>query len=109
MELNKRNLERLGRLLRAAANEIRKLTAEPQPASLDESRQARCEAVIRRVMQIKKRLSVRELKDRTNYQRVGIAMWEKSLESLVQGGEVRVHEEPSTAGRIKRIVTLERL
>lgn len=58
-----------------------------------ETRDARCEAKIRKVMRAKKRPPLFDLKRATNYSRVGIAAWEPCLTALVRGGELRLVEE----------------
>jgi hypothetical protein len=55
-----------------------------------DTRQAKCEAAIRKVMQAKRRRTIRELQRATNANRVGISQWKKCLDALVTGGEVRL-------------------
>lgn len=55
-----------------------------------DTRQARCEANIRKVMNAVRRISVRDLKTKTNAYRSGIQAWEKSLDALVKNLEVRI-------------------
>jgi hypothetical protein len=64
-----------------------------------ETRQARCEQTIRKVMRGRRRLTVRQLRQSTNYRRFGIGLWDKSLASLVRAGEMRI-EETDTGKRI---------
>lgn len=69
-----------------------------------ETRGARCEAAIRKVVTGRRRMTVRELKQRTNYKRFGIGLWDKSLQGLVKAGEVRIQE--SDVGR-KTVILLK--
>lgn len=64
-----------------------------------ETRQARCEAAIRKAMRSRRRVSVRELKRITSANRVGLGTWENSLKCLVQAREVRVEADKDRAGR----------
>lgn len=68
-----------------------------------ETRSARCEAAIRKVIRGKRRVSIRELRQRTNYKRFGIGLWDMSLAALVKAGEVRIEE----AGR-SRLAILQK-
>jgi hypothetical protein len=55
-----------------------------------ETRNARCEATIRKVMRARRKLTKYELKQKTNYSRFGIGPWEESLKALIRAGELRV-------------------
>lgn len=73
-----------------------------------ETRQARCEAAIRKVLRARRRVTVNELRKLTNYRRVGIGTWDKSLKALEQGGELRVEDKANASGRaVRRVVLLK--
>jgi hypothetical protein len=55
-----------------------------------ETRGARCEAGIRKVMRARRNVTLRELRKLTNANRYGIGLWDKALQSLTKAGEVRV-------------------
>ncbi len=55
-----------------------------------ETRQARCEAVIRKVMRAWRKMTLRQLRARTNATRYGLGLWDKALTALALAGEVRI-------------------
>ena len=57
-----------------------------------ETRQARCEASIRKVVRGRRKISVRELRRKTNYTRWGLGLWDKALQALTKAGEMRLAE-----------------
>jgi hypothetical protein len=71
-----------------------------------ETRNARCEATIRKVMRARRKLDMGDLKRKTNYNRFGIGPWEDSLKALARGGEVRIAEERTKMGGVKKTVIL---
>lgn len=58
-----------------------------------ETRDARCEAKIRKVMRSKRRMLLRDLKRATNYDRVGVTAWDRCLRALVAAGELRTEDK----------------
>jgi len=71
-----------------------------------ESRQARCEQSIRKIMQARKRLSVKELRDRTNAFKAGLDLWDKALKAMERAGELRIHEELGGANKKLRKIAI---
>lgn len=71
-----------------------------------ETRAARCEAAIRKIVSSKRRVKVRELKSLTHYKTYGLDTWEKALKALVRHGEVRVAEERQPSGQKAKMVIL---
>jgi len=74
-----------------------------------ETRQARCEASIRKVMRSRRRVGLRDLRRKTNYHRWGLGLWEKALQALVKAGEVRVGESATPQGKGPKTVILLRI
>ena len=54
-----------------------------------ETRGARCEAAIRKVMRARRKMTVRELRRMTNSTRYGLGTWDKALQALVKATEIR--------------------
>lgn len=71
-----------------------------------ETRGARCQAAIRKVMRGVVKISMRELMQKTHYKRVGVGDWQKALKLLVDAGEVRIAEEPGLRGQTRKTVIL---
>lgn len=69
------------------------------PAEGD-TRQARCEATIRKVIKARRKITRRELQRVTNYQRAGIDTWDKALKALERGGELRLEADKANSARI---------
>lgn len=57
-----------------------------------ETRSARCEAAIRKVVSGRRRVRLRELRRATNYKQFGIGLWDKSLKELVGAKEMRIED-----------------
>jgi hypothetical protein len=57
-----------------------------------ETRQARCEAAIRKVMRSRRKVTLRELRRRANSSRYGLGMWDNAMKALVHAGDVRIAE-----------------
>jgi hypothetical protein len=55
-----------------------------------ETRAARAEAAIRKVMRSRVRVTVRELKAATNSKKISVSDWDKALAALVKAGEMRI-------------------
>lgn len=55
-----------------------------------ETRAARAEAAIRKVMRSRVRVTVRELKAATNSKKISVSDWDKALAALVKSGELRI-------------------
>jgi hypothetical protein len=64
---------------------MREFYAPPQ----GETRQARCEAAIRKAMRAKRRMRERDLKRVTHYEKYGVEMWDRALTALCKAGEMR--------------------
>lgn len=56
-----------------------------------ETRSARTEAAIRKIMKARGRITVRELKQATNARRVSAGDWDKALKALGTAGEIRLN------------------
>lgn len=54
-----------------------------------ETRQARCEAAIRKAMRARRRMKERDLKRATHYEKYGVDLWDRSLTALCKAGEIR--------------------
>jgi hypothetical protein len=54
-----------------------------------ETRQARCEAAIRKAMRARRRMKERDLKRATHYEKYGVDLWDRSLSALCKAGEMR--------------------
>jgi len=54
-----------------------------------ETKQARCEAAIRKVMRSRRRMKERDLKRATHYEKYGVDLWDRSLTALCKAGEMR--------------------
>ena len=59
-----------------------------------ETRGARCEASIRKVMRARRRMTLRDLRKATHYERFGIDTWDKALKALERAGEIRLQVSP---------------
>lgn len=66
----------------------------------------RCEAAIRKVVHLRRKLSLRDLKRKTHQERWGSDVWNAALRRLVEMGEVRVTEQSTPAGKGMRVVCL---
>jgi hypothetical protein len=60
-----------------------------------ETRAARAEAAIRKVMKSRRRATIRELKAATNSKKISVTDWDKALAALVKAGEMRVDIAPT--------------
>jgi hypothetical protein len=78
-----------GRKVAEYLGKMREFYAPPE----GETRQARCEASIRRVVRSKRRISQRDLRRATNSHKWGAGLWEKSLAALVKTGEMRIQQD----------------
>jgi hypothetical protein len=78
----------------------------PEQAPEGETRAARAEAAIRKVMRSRRRCSVRDLKAATSSKRISVGDWDKALQALCKAGEMRVADEPGNRGQTRRVVTL---
>lgn len=86
--------------IKAAEYQV-KMREHYAPAEGD-TRQARCQASIRRAMKSRKKMSIRELQRATNANRVGLTDWKKALAALVEARELRIDEGcPRTAILLK--------
>ncbi len=68
-----------------------------------ETRQARCEAAIRKAMRAKRRMTERACKKATHYERYGVDLWTRSLIALCKAEEMRWDKE----ARPKMIILLK--
>jgi hypothetical protein len=68
-----------------------------------ETKQARCEAAIRKVMRSRRRMKERDLKRATHYEKYGVDLWDRSLTALCKAGEMRREFE----GRPKMVILLK--
>lgn len=73
-----------------------------------ETRAARAEAAIRKVMRSRHRATVRELKAATSSKRISVGDWDKALKALCSAGEMRVAEEQGKRGQTRKVVILLR-
>jgi hypothetical protein len=71
-----------------------------------ETRAARAEAAIRKVMRSRHRCTVRELKQATASKRISVGDWDKALQALCRAGEMRVAEESTPKGHMRKVVIL---
>jgi len=69
-----------------------------------DTRAARCEAAMRKILNEVRRITVRDLRRVTNYNRVGAVQWTRCLDALVQGKEARL--QPDEEGNRKIWVIL---
>lgn len=58
-----------------------------------ETKQARWEAKLRKAMRGSRRITLRELRRKTNANRAGAKLWNDALQSLVRLGEIRVEDK----------------
>lgn len=82
-------------------------TVEPG-APEGETRAARAEAAIRKVMRDRRRETVRRLKSATHSTKISVSDWDKALASLVKAGEMRVETERTEAGQTRKVVILRK-
>jgi hypothetical protein len=71
-----------------------------------ETKQARCEAAIRKVMTSQRRMGQRELRRVTHGYKYGIGLWDNSLAALCKAGELR--KEVSDTGKALVILLKEK-
>jgi hypothetical protein len=81
-------------------------TADELKAPEGETRAARAEAAIRKVMRERRRETVRRLKADTHSTKISVSDWDKALAALVKGGEMRVDAERTEAGQTRKVVIL---
>jgi len=73
-----------------------------------ETRAARAEAAIRKVMRSRRRSTVRDLQAATSSKRISVDDWGKALKALERAGEIRVADEKTPKGRTRKVVILLR-
>jgi hypothetical protein len=72
-----------------------------------ETRGARCEASIRKVMRARRKVKMRDLRKLSNAHRFGLSLWEKALKDLTQSGEVRIAEGDRKGSKICILLKLK--
>jgi hypothetical protein len=65
-----------------------------------ETRNARCESGIRNVMRRHKRLTLRDLREKTNAKRYDLGTYDKSLAALARAGEIRLEDGKSRGSKV---------